>query len=218
MVARGGGPQTCDPAEVDEKIHAACDVHDRSSKMVEFMKMEDGRTCPICSAHYSTSEEFCPVCMLRGALGEEAQSSEPSSIEAMAESILSGPRLRFENYEVLTHQDGSPIELGRGAMGITYKAIDVNLRRLATLKIIAEKYLGDESARLRFVREARSAASVRHLNVASVFHLGSEIVLVVLPPGITVKQHGPLVGLATESTVDAVVADIEVLDFEYQPI
>ena len=34
------------------------------------------------------------------------------------------------------------------------------------------KYLGDESARLRFLREARAAASVRHPNVASVFHLG----------------------------------------------
>src|SRR5262249_28048399 len=35
------------------------------------------------------------------------------------------------------------------------------------------QYLGDESMRLRFVREARAAASVRHPNVASVFHLGS---------------------------------------------
>ena len=41
-----------------------------------------------------------------------------------------------------------------------------------TLKVISERYLGDESARLRFLREARAAASVRHPNVASVFHLG----------------------------------------------
>jgi hypothetical protein len=41
-----------------------------------------------------------------------------------------------------------------------------------TLKVISEKYLDDESARLRFLREARAAASVRHPNVASVFHLG----------------------------------------------
>jgi hypothetical protein len=39
------------------------------------------------------------------------------------------------------------------------------------LKVVSERYLGDESARLRFLREARSAASVRHPNVASVFHL-----------------------------------------------
>ena len=57
-------------------------------------------------------------------------------------------------------------------MGITYKAFDVDLRCPVTLKVISEKYLGDESARLRFLREARAAASVRHPNVASVFHLG----------------------------------------------
>jgi serine/threonine protein kinase len=69
-------------------------------------------------------------------------------------------------------EDGEPIELGRGAMGITYKALDVDLRCPVTLKVINERYLGEESARLRFLREARAAAKVRHTNVASVFHLG----------------------------------------------
>ena len=72
----------------------------------------------------------------------------------------------------MTGEDGKPVELGRGAMGVTYKAFDVDLRCPVTLKVISEKYLGDESARLRFLREARAAASVRHPNVASVFHLG----------------------------------------------
>ena len=57
-------------------------------------------------------------------------------------------------------------------MGVTYKAFDIDLRCPVTLKVISERYLGDESARLRFFREARAAASVRHPNVASVFHLG----------------------------------------------
>jgi serine/threonine protein kinase len=57
-------------------------------------------------------------------------------------------------------------------MGVTYKAFDIDLRCPVTLKVISEKYLGDESARLRFLREARAAAKIRHPNVASVFHLG----------------------------------------------
>src|SRR6476619_4788925 len=57
-------------------------------------------------------------------------------------------------------------------MVVTYKAFDVDLHCPVTLKVISEQYLGDESARLRFLREARAAASVRHPNVASVFHLG----------------------------------------------
>ena len=72
----------------------------------------------------------------------------------------------------MTGEDGKPVELGRGAMGVTYKAVDVDLHCPVTLKVISERYLGDESARLRFLREARAAASVRHPNVASVFHLG----------------------------------------------
>jgi serine/threonine protein kinase len=57
-------------------------------------------------------------------------------------------------------------------VGVTYKAIDVNLRCAVALKVVSARLIGDESARRRFVREARAAASVRHPNVASVFHLG----------------------------------------------
>ena len=66
----------------------------------------------------------------------------------------------------MAREDGKPLELGRGAMGVTYKAFDVDLQCPVTLKVISEKYLGDESARLRFLREARAAARVRHPNVA----------------------------------------------------
>jgi hypothetical protein len=69
---------------------------------------------------------------------------------------------RFEHYELVNGQDGKPVELGCGAMGVTYKALDVDLHCPVTLKVISERYLGDESARLRFLREARAAASVRH--------------------------------------------------------
>jgi hypothetical protein len=70
-----------------------------------------------------------------------------------------------------TQRDGKPVELGRG-LGVTYKAFDVDLHCPVTLKVISARYLNDESARHRFLREARAAASVRHTNVASVFHLG----------------------------------------------
>ena len=78
----------------------------------------------------------------------------------------------FDQFRLTRHTDGTPVELGRGAMGITYKAFDVDLHRDVTLKVISEKYVRDESMRLRFLREARAAASIRHPNVASVFHLG----------------------------------------------
>ena len=80
----------------------------------------------------------------------------------------------FDHYELLTTEDGTPIVLGRGAMGVTYKAFDTNLRCPVALKVINARYLDNEGARLRFVREARAAAKIRHPNVASVFHLGTK--------------------------------------------
>ena len=133
------------------------------------MKTEDRRICPRCGSEFSGAVGFCPFCMLRGALDEE---TEAFSEQALSSSVLEAGAVRFEHFEVFKGEDGKPVELGRGAMGITYKALDVDLRCPVTLKVISERYLGDESARLRFLREARAAASVRHPNVASVFHLG----------------------------------------------
>ena len=133
------------------------------------MKTEDRRVCPSCHNEFSGAMDFCPICMLRGVLNEEAESFSEQDV---SDSTLDVGVDRFEHYELAKGEDGKPLELGRGAMGVTYKAVDVDLRCAVTLKIINEKYLGEESARLRFLREARAAASVRHPNVASVFHLG----------------------------------------------
>src|SRR5215468_1961387 len=135
------------------------------------MSTQPQRTCPSCGNEFSGTLEYCPVCMLRKGLAGGVESGE-SSLQETVRPTSDQPPKRFEHYELVTGEDGRPVELGRGAMGVTYKAFDVDLRCPVTLKVISEKYLGDESARLRFLREARAAASVRHPNVASVFHLG----------------------------------------------
>ena len=82
--------------------------------------------------------------------------------------------VHFQHFEVPLRDDGSLHELGRGAMGITYKAFDTNLRCFVALKVINGAYLSSDVARQRFLREARAAAALRHPNVATVFHLGEE--------------------------------------------
>ena len=136
------------------------------------MNTQHLRTCPSCGNEFSGAMEFCPVCMLRKALAAGVQSGESSASEDTVKPTPEQATQRFEHYELVKGEDGKPVELGRGAMGVTYKAVDVDLHCPVTLKVISERYLGDESARLRFLREARAAASVRHPNVASVFHLG----------------------------------------------
>jgi serine/threonine protein kinase/predicted ATPase len=135
------------------------------------MSTQPQHTCPTCGNEFSGAMEFCPVCMLRKGLAGGVESGE-SSLEEAVKPTPDQPAQRFEHYELVNGADGTPVELGRGAMGVTYKAVDVDLHCPVTLKVINEKFLADESARLRFLREARAAASVRHTNVASVFHLG----------------------------------------------
>src|SRR6202011_3325947 len=135
------------------------------------MSAEPQRTCSICGNELSGAMEFCPVCMLRKALAGDVESGESTSDDTVKPTPEQAAQ-RFEHYELVRGEHGKPLELGRGAMGVTYKAFDVDLRRFVTLKLISERYLGDESARMRFLREARAAASLRHPNVASVFHLG----------------------------------------------
>jgi len=131
------------------------------------VKPDPRRTCEICGVVIPADGVPCPVCALRGALdvGHETVELNVDSTPSLAGS-------RFDHYEILIREDGTPLELGRGAMGVTYKAVDINLRCAVALKVINARFIGDDSARRRFVREARAAASVRHPNVASVFHLG----------------------------------------------
>jgi serine/threonine protein kinase len=135
------------------------------------MSTERKRTCATCGTELSGAMIFCPVCMLHQALGREDDSGE-SCFEEVVKPIPEQAMPQFEHYELMKDEDGKPVELGRGAMGVTYKAFDVDLRLPVTLKLISERYIGDQTARLRFLREARAAAKVRHSNVASVLHLG----------------------------------------------
>ena len=78
----------------------------------------------------------------------------------------------YGHYRVLQREDGNPWHLGHGAMGITYKAEDVNLRAPVALKVISPLIAEQPGARELFLAEARGAASLRHRNAASVHHLG----------------------------------------------
>ena len=84
------------------------------------------------------------------------------------------PTTLYEHFEVLRREDGSLWSLGAGAMGQTFKALDTRLRCAVALKVIQPEILGRGAAtHERFLREARTAASVHHPNIARVFHLGT---------------------------------------------
>jgi TPR repeat protein/tRNA A-37 threonylcarbamoyl transferase component Bud32 len=79
---------------------------------------------------------------------------------------------QFEHYRVRPREDGTPWVLGRGGMGVTYRAIDTKLGREVALKVIDSNRLLDEAGRHRFLREAKANAMLHHRNLAAVFHQG----------------------------------------------
>jgi serine/threonine protein kinase/tetratricopeptide (TPR) repeat protein len=115
----------------------------------------------------SLSAGSCTLCLLRVGIDGEAglpQDLTPNGFEGDA---------HFGAYEIERREDGSLYELGRGAMGVTYRAIDTTLHRKVALKIITIGIAGQSTeARERFIREARTAAALRHENIATVFQFG----------------------------------------------
>src|SRR6267154_4841885 len=130
-------------------------------------------TCPTCGA--ALEETFgggggCMFCLLQAGIGSEQEVAQDSTPDAL------GGGTRFGVYEIDCHADGSLCELGRGAMGVTYRATDTSLQRKVALKIIktdiAER---SADARERFVREARAAAAFRHEHIATVYQFGMRL-------------------------------------------
>jgi len=109
-------------------------------------------------------------CLLQAGIGSEQETmhdSKPDLVEG---------GMRFGVYEIDCHADGNLCELGRGAMGVTYRATDTSLQRKVALKIIktdiAER---NADARERFVREARAAAALRHEHIATIYQFGMRL-------------------------------------------
>src|SRR5881227_461556 len=87
--------------------------------------------------------------------------------------LTPGP-LRYAHFEVEVGPDGFPVELGAGAMAITYRARDTVLNSEVALKVIDRKVAQNPGARSRFLREARAAANIHHPNVARVTYYGEQ--------------------------------------------
>jgi serine/threonine protein kinase len=126
--------------------------------------------CPDCGRRLE--EAFgggrgCMACFLRAGIGgedDESQDSTPDAFDGYE---------HFGVYRIDRREDGSLCELGHGAMGTTYRAIDTALRRKVALKIIKIAVSGrSKEGRESFLREARATAALRHENIATVFQFG----------------------------------------------
>ena len=147
----------------------------------------------------------CLRCLVSlGFLGD-SRSPERSGVP----SRLTPRVLKYDHFEVEVVTDGFPVELGAGAMAITYRARDTVLNSTVALKVIDRKVAENPGARSRFLREARAAAQIHHPNVARVSHYGEQdgecFYVMELVEGETLEQRvrrdGPMpLSLALEIT------------------
>src|SRR5215831_17255922 len=102
------------------------------------------------------------------------------------------------------HCSGSPIgltishylfleEIGRGGMGIVYKAEDSRLKRFVALKFLSDQFARDPIASNRFRQEAQAASSLNHPGICTVYDIGEQdgqpFLVMEYLEGETLKQH-----------------------------
>jgi TolB-like protein/tetratricopeptide (TPR) repeat protein len=123
--------------------------------------------CPRCGRAVNNRTTGCVFCLLQAGL--EEQSASDRVVDAPLPNRKEN--LNYDHYRLVRHSDGSAYELGRGGMGVTYKAFDTNLHSYVAIKTIYPPLLQNKKLRERFEREARLAARFRHPSVASIYYL-----------------------------------------------
>ena len=140
------------------------------------------RICPTCGAEIPADAPAggCPSCLLRAGLGTISNEEGDTLVVTESRHATRNEHVAklagdFGDFEIAHREDGSMWELGRGGMGVTYRARDNVLHRSVALKVIeVPPGAGNSQAvRERFLREARAAAALRHPNVAAVYHFGT---------------------------------------------
>lgn len=130
------------------------------------------------------------VADVRRALDSALETRDGIGVDEHGGHTIVGHRL--SHYEVLE-------ELSRGGMGIVYKALDTKLNREVALKVLPPKLVSDPNRKRRFLREAQSAAALKHPNIAVLHQIdevdGQTFLVMELIEGETLRDilaRGPL--------------------------
>lgn len=116
--------------------------------------------CPECGQPTSGFDSLCPEC--DATLPLESDPGPATGEEANGDELVGQSIGRFRVEGVL----------GRGGMGVVYRATDSQLERPVALKLISESMAADRVARQRFEREARAAARLDCPSVGAIYEIG----------------------------------------------
>jgi serine/threonine protein kinase len=116
--------------------------------------------CPRCNSDVAPGSQFCDVCATRTDADAGVSDSHTVSISESPGELSLGATLNGK-YRIIG-------EVGRGGMGVVYKAEDIRLRRTVALKFINSPSAISWEARERFIHEAQAVSELDHPNICTV--------------------------------------------------